>query len=140
MTPEQNAHVKTLRGKKEIFDYVVTHLKNQKSQSMGSIYFADDDDYDVDLDGYTCAYRGLDNKMCAVGCLIADDEYEPSMEDENVPRLIVLGKLPARLVPHESMLLELQGLHDNPDFFSQSEEKKILHLRRLEAYFFDLST
>ena len=78
MTPEQNAHVKTLRGKKEIFDYVVTHLKNQKSQSMGSIYFADSDE---------CAYRGLDNKMCAVGCLIADDEYESSMEGKNVTGL-----------------------------------------------------
>jgi len=78
--------------------------------------------------------------MCAVGCLIADDEYEPSMEGENVPGLMVLGRMPARLAPHERMLAELQALHDNPDFFSQSEEKKILHLRRLEAYFFDLST
>ena len=28
-----------------------------------------------------CAYRGDDNTMCAVGCLISDEEYGPEMED-----------------------------------------------------------
>ena len=28
-----------------------------------------------------CAYRGDDNTMCAVGCLISDEEYVPEMEN-----------------------------------------------------------
>ena len=132
MTPEQNAHVKTLRGKKEIFDYVVTHLKNQGSQSLLQSLSSPN--------VLGCAYRGADNKMCAVGCLIADDEYNPDMEACNINELSKEGAIPDRLEPHLWMLAELQALHDNPGFFSQSEEGKIRHLRRLEAHFFDVST
>lgn len=28
-----------------------------------------------------CAYRGDDNTMCAVGCLISDEAYNPEMEN-----------------------------------------------------------
>ena len=62
--------------------------------------------------GLGCAYRGHLNDMCAVGCLIADDEYSPAMETESVGSLIKNFDLPTRLWDHESMLTDLQELHD----------------------------
>jgi len=134
MTPEQNAHVKTLTTAKEIYNYVVTHLKNQGSQSLSV-----DDFHRGAPFREICAYRGADNKMCAVGCLIADDEYYPEMEGSNVNALLSNYRHLDRLEPHTAMLAELQSLHDRPNFFAQSEEEKILLFRRLEAFFFDLS-
>jgi len=108
MSPEQNAHVKTLSTRKEIFDHVVQHLRSQGRRSMaynvsekteGSIY-------------PTCAYRGDLNNMCAVGCLIADDEYSPIMEGDAVISLIKNFDLPTRLWDHATMLSDLQELHD----------------------------
>jgi len=130
MTPEQNAHVKTLTTAKEIYNYVVTHLKNQGSQSLSVTSLSARE---------ICAYRGADNKMCAVGCLIADDEYYPEMEGSSVSALLSHYRRLDRLKPHTAMLAELQSLHDRPNFFDQSEEEKILLFRRLEAFFFDLS-
>ena len=96
MTPEQNAHVKTLTEKKEIFDYVVDHLRQQAAQARRA---------------NVCSYRGKNNTMCAVGCLLADDEYVPSMEGNPADRI----ELPHRLKPHVDMLQALQSFHDNED-------------------------
>lgn len=52
----------------EIFDKVVTHLRQQKvraTQWPGSI---------------TCYYRTSQGLKCAVGCLIPDELYNPSFE------------------------------------------------------------
>jgi len=46
----------------QIFDKTASHLLKQGTQSV-----LEDDD--------TCAYRGQDGLMCAVGCLISDDAY-----------------------------------------------------------------
>lgn len=56
-----NLHTKSLQ---EVFDYVATHMFTQNERSLlpnGSV---------------CCAYRGSNGRMCAVGCLITDDEYE----------------------------------------------------------------
>ena len=98
MTPEQNARVKTLSGKQEIFDYVIKHLRSQRHQSL---------DYILGDDGH-CAYRGTSSRMCAVGCLIADDEYSPGMEGQTVDGI----DLPRRFRNHKPMLEELQRFHD----------------------------
>ncbi len=82
----------------------------------------------VDIDGdpltrdpTACAYRGVDGDMCAVGCLLADDEYNPGMENNSVMELADLFgttgmfrnlALPERLIPHAKMLEALQDLHD----------------------------
>lgn len=58
--------MKTLQ---ETFDKIVDHLRKQNSKSLME---APRDD--------TCAYRGKDGKMCAVGCLIEDEFYDPSLE------------------------------------------------------------
>lgn len=109
MTPEQNAHVKTLTTSEEIFDYVEAHLKEQGYRSM------------LDSSTGSCAYRGESGDMCAVGCLIADDEYNPSMENNSVMELADLFgtnglfrdvALPERLIPYARMLEDLQDFHD----------------------------
>ena len=116
MTPEQNAHVKTLTTREEIFDYVEAHLKKQGYRSM------------LDTRTGQCGYRGEDGGMCAVGCLIADDEYMPYVENHSVRELVDLPELglrepalPERLVPHARMLEALQDFHDRSANWSASK-------------------
>lgn len=52
---------------REVFDKIKTHLLTQMSKSM------------LD-DGERCAYRGHNGRMCAIGCLIPDEDYKPIME------------------------------------------------------------
>lgn len=128
MTPEQNAHVKTLTTREEVFDYVESHLKKQGYRSM--------------LATGGCAYRGEGDTMCAVGCLIADDEYTSSMENNSVMELagLSVGKifaalaLPERLIPHARMLEALQDFHDRSTNWSSAKGLSIRgtsQLRRL---------
>lgn len=102
--------------RQEIFDRVVRHLLSQKQKA------AIDDVY-----GNTrCRYRTPDGLRCAVGCLIPDDAYDPSIEGfavgdlltSEVPTLCTLRRsLEAGGVPcHDSgavaLLRELQTIHD----------------------------
>jgi hypothetical protein len=52
-------------NKQEVFDKVAKHLLTQGEQAM------------VDN---MCKYRTEDGRMCAVGCLIADDYYNEELE------------------------------------------------------------
>lgn len=71
--------MKTLQ---ETFDKIVDHLRKQNSKSLME---APRDD--------TCAYRGQDGKMCAVGCLIKDEFYDPSLEENIVQNKLVKNAL-----------------------------------------------
>ena len=51
----------------QLFDKTASHLLKQGTQSV-----LEDSD--------TCAYRGQDGLMCAVGCLINEDAYNWSLE------------------------------------------------------------
>lgn len=63
--------MKTLQ---ETFDEMVNHLRKQNSKS-----------WLVDERDGACAYRSQDGKMCAVGCLIKDEFYDPSLDlEENI--------------------------------------------------------
>ncbi len=77
-----------------IFDSVCRHLSEQGGKSV-----------DPTLG---CSYRGPNGTKCAVGFLLGDDEYSPSMEGK-VAQLI---GLPPRLQSHASMLASLQNAHD----------------------------
>lgn len=80
----------------EIFDTVVTHLYTQGKQAV---------------DGENgCRYRTASGLKCAVGCLIPDDQYHPSMEGTPVDLLGLL--LPAYLCSHVNLLDALQTVHD----------------------------
>lgn len=54
----------------EVFDRVVKHLLTQGNTSFSP-------------NGSNCAYRGVDGLMCAVGCLIPDNLYNPLMDSDN---------------------------------------------------------
>lgn len=69
----------------------------------------------VDSDG-NCLYRGERGLKCAVGHLIADEHYNPSLEGNNVTRecvLNALGKSGVSVVCLESVLSDIQQAHDN---------------------------
>ena len=82
----------------EVFDYVSHHLLTQNQQSITAS---------------KCAYRGDDGLKCAVGCIIADDEYNPIFDDSResaITRLVKDGKI--KVDKHLELLQKLQGVHD----------------------------
>lgn len=84
----------------QIFDQVVTHLAKQRKGAH--------------LEEKGCAYRGEGGSMCAAGCLIADSEYEPAMDNIGGPTawdsLVSQGFAPPQ---HEQFILKLQRIHDS---------------------------
>ena len=104
MTPEENNKIKSLTDPKDIFNHVIEHLRKQGTKSLHP-------------DGGICAYRGRDETMCAVGCLIADDEYDPAWEGNGIDFLVEENKLPPglkkRIEPNWEMLIRLQQFHDD---------------------------
>src|SRR5580704_9862826 len=88
-----------------IFNKVCRHLKKQNKHSKDPI-------------SKHCVYRSSNGYKCAIGCLIKDKEYNPSMELNGITTLILDDKLaPAslrkRLGPHIDLLEWLQCVHDN---------------------------
>jgi hypothetical protein len=82
-----------------------------------------------------CAYRGTNNRACAVGQVLTDDEYDPSMDvatnlgGTGVDSLVKRSLLPDHLKPHVPLLYRLQSLHDDmfddndlPQFISQAKK------------------
>lgn len=62
-----------------------------------------------------CAYRGPDNRACAVGCLIPDHVYARVIEGKRVttpPVLAVLAKVGITSPIAISVLEGLQDIHD----------------------------
>lgn len=95
----------------EISKKIRDHLTQQKAQSLR---------YGGGLTT-ECAYRGIDGKMCAVGVLLADEDYNPVMEScgigrcDSDPRWVLLrDALTARYGTHIDfcMLAEWQRYHD----------------------------
>jgi len=116
----ESIYAETLSAQ-EIFTYVLNFLRKQKVQSM---YTAKGCEIPM------CAYRGKNDAMCAVGCLIADSEYNKKMESTGVEELVASKLLPARLIQHENLLTRLQDSHDNflldgSAFFKSNEEREI---------------
>lgn len=84
----------------EIFNKVITHLRNQGVQSIGNYG--------------RCKYRGKDGTSCALGCLIDDKYYNKSLEGLSIVHAYVrkairlsIGHVPADL------LGDLQTIHDD---------------------------
>ena len=94
----------------QIFDKVRKHLLNQMEKS-------------ISVDGQ-CAYRGAKGLMCAIGCLIADEDYDPMIEGKGV-KLVPLSRsgeilsisLDKAGVPRKkniyTLLKDLRRIHDN---------------------------
>jgi hypothetical protein len=64
------------------------------------------------MDSFGPAYRGLNGTKCAVGHILTDAEYNPFWESKVIARIAEIGQLPARLVPHRALLVQLQDAHD----------------------------
>lgn len=94
----------------EIFDTVVAHLRTQKVQALRA-------------DGGGCAYRGEGGTKCAIGCLVTDEEYDPTwdkgagicasklveLSKSFRERVIVDNEKPKEIL---SLLDRLQSIHD----------------------------
>lgn len=99
-----------LLNKQQVFDKVAAHLLAQGQTSSKGNH-----------PGGTCLYRGPNGTKCAVGCLIPDDMYEPTMEGKSMPEsgdfdmyLSTVGKVLVQIVEEDTfpLLAALQILHD----------------------------
>lgn len=114
--------------KQEIFTKVKNHLLTQNARSI--------DDGSIDDDIGMCRYRGSNGLMCAVGCLIPDDMYDPSMEGVSVDAIRQDNEALDEYLGSYStinLLTDLQHLHDRRAVGSWPEE-----LRRI-AKLYDLN-
>jgi hypothetical protein len=90
-------------NKQEVYDRVLIHLRTQRVKSI-----------DPEIPGTGCAYRGIEGRACAIGCLIPDALYNEGLEGRSA------GDLPYELYEaigldrgeHASFLTGLQKLHD----------------------------
>ena len=132
----QEAAYKALEGKtlREVFKQVQQHLLTQGMQSKGE-----------DASGIVrCMYRGPEELKCAVGCLIADEDYRPSMEGEYIypchefQNIDELG--PELEINSEAqylyMLSRLQAVHDTvaPDQWQTELERLEQHLFTVKGF------
>lgn len=64
--PEINLTNLHSKSPQEVFDFITAHLLKQGKRSVN--------------ENGTCVYRGPKGLMCAVGCIMSDDEYESQFE------------------------------------------------------------
>lgn len=86
----------------EVFDHVARHLLTQLERSTVS---------NTD-NAFGCKYRLKDGSatlMCAAGSLIADNEYDQDMEDQDWEMLVDHERVPDA---HRDLIQELQETHD----------------------------
>jgi hypothetical protein len=89
----------------EIFNKVLTHLRTQGSQAK---MFPEGSP-----NPNSCAYRGHNGTMCAVGCLIEDKEYEEDFEFLNISGVITMRKFKNFNKSNLGLLNALQKVHDS---------------------------
>src|SRR4051812_34996113 len=84
----------------EAFDKVVRHLLTQNKGSRNT---------------ETCLYRGPDGLMCAVGCLIPDDQYTPALDGDGIGAEVseIIDSVPALAGLDLDLLTDLQVVHDS---------------------------
>ena len=90
--------------RQEIFTTVKNHLLKQGAKSLDS--------------HGKCAYRGVNGAMCAVGVLIKNEFYEPTIEGWPVDDLGVcaaLRKSGIDVAENSFLLSKLQEIHDFQD-------------------------
>lgn len=104
------------KGQQHIFDVVSKHLITQGRRSVAKTK--------ANGGELICSYRGDDGCKCAIGVLIADDEYEPELEGTvigncNNQRVsarfrVMLGSVESMLSGRMINLLDgLQAIHDS---------------------------
>lgn len=87
----------------EIFDKVATHLLTQKEKSTQEL-----------STGTRCVYRSPKGLKCAVGCLIPDELYNPSLEGYTASGLSYEIKIAIGYNDKTALLIcMLQSMHDS---------------------------
>lgn len=89
-----------------IFDRVATHLAKQGHQARS------------ERDG--CVYLAPNGDRCAAGCLISKRLYRKKMEKQRFGRNHVTVPWPPRLLPHKSLIQDLQAVHDEFENWCES--------------------
>lgn len=89
----------------QAFDMVVAHLKIQKLQA---------------IDGTSCRYRDLNGRKCALGCMIADADYEEGVDKNGMSLRSAMnhGWITVDKGVDVELLEELQRCHDVGDNWS----------------------
>ena len=106
----------------ELFTTVATHLLQQLQVSINCMG--------------ECQYRGPNNMRCAIGCLIADDDYVPDMEGKIIKDLFAIypdnPSVSAMSDVEPALVYELQRLHDERETYRwRSELERIAERRNL---------
>ncbi len=98
----------------EVFDTVANHLRKQGqwARVANPLPSAWRNQSEI------CAYRTPEGLRCAVGCLIEDEDYDPTMEGKTVDSLVDEFDLP-HLYRHQHLLSRLQELHDYDKAWSE---------------------
>lgn len=104
----------------QIFDKVLTHLRRQGGPSNGR-------------GGVRCLYRGPHGRSCAVGCLIADDDYRVAFEAGGAVGALIVRNADFHQALHNAgidatygtgqLLSELQKAHDASTDGPPSDER-----------------
>lgn len=117
---------KNLNTDQEIFDYVVEHLFKQNRVAKG---------YGI------CSYRGDGGTSCAVGCLIDDFFYSPSLECKGISSEEVKSAVSESGVMFSQntgfMLAFLQSTHDVAYNTMNSIEDVVRFVNIIKSYEFD---
>lgn len=96
-------------GLQHVYDTMVNHLRQQQTRAVN--------------ENGNCRYRTENGNMCAVGCLIAEEEYEQDLEMlslENTIAFLMAGQLqPQRLKP---LLWHMRQLHDDTTDVTEWEQ------------------
>lgn len=105
-------------NKQEIFDAVAIHLFKQGVQSRAEVG--------------PCLYRTKEGLKCAVGALIPDELYDPSMDqgDDDGTGIGWLlraygDKLPKWFANNKMLLMELQDIHDDCNAWKSDDIMKV---------------
>lgn len=127
------------RGKRqELFNKVIAHLTEQNARAVAR-------------NGDSCRYRSAAGLKCAIGCLIPDELYDPSIEGMGVtpllfgmedPRHMNFVKILRRVTGMETeadaeFLGHLQDLHDIESYWTNgnfNRDKAVAYMMRLHTY------
>jgi hypothetical protein len=91
----------------EVFDHVADHMLRQGVKSQN--------------EWGNCLYRGPNGLMCAAGCLIGDDEYNPDMDSEEQNTWSSMIEREFAPETHHELISTLQLIHDSapPEYWSK---------------------
>ena len=116
----------SLTTDEEVFNYVKEFLLEQGEKSYST--------------KHGCAYRGEDNRKCAIGCLILDEFYDEEFEgglpnSNDGPKGYLIRDAIEKSLPNWQMNLDLlsnvQSIHDNYEV----ENWRYEFSRRSEKYY-----